>query len=615
MNQEKGGTNTSSLPNAWALCFGWFCDPRVYMSIAGLLTLFVIPVVSGSSFVYHVFVTIFLYGALATAWNIVGGYAGQLSLGHCTFYGIGGYTAVLLMSNYGLSPWLGMFVGAVLSAAVGVAISYPCLRLRGPFFALGTIAFLEVFRLLAIHQKDLTGGAAGLIVPLNIGWKWMIFREKFPYLLIAMGFLVLALIVALVIKKSRFGYYLVAVREREDAAMALGINTVKMKIYAVIVSSALTSMIGSFHATYTTFIEPTAMFSLAFSIQIAMFALIGGLGTVAGPLAGTLLVVPLTELARGWLGGAASGLHGFVYGVVLVIAVLTLPAGIVGRFGERIGQFINRLPGARKDNETAVAEADTILPESIEIGEPILFARGLVKRFGGLLATDNVSLELRQGEILGVIGPNGAGKTTVFNQLSGFIPPDSGSVEVLDKSGTKVSPRTPHAYAGAGVGRTFQIVQPFGRLTVIENIMIGAFNNYHSTSGAREKALEIARQVGLYEERNTVASSLTIGGLKRLEVGRVLAMEPRILLLDEVMAGQNHTEVMKAVEMIRNIRNTGISIIAIEHNMHAIMSISDRVVVINSGSVIAQGSPEEVVQNQEVIEAYLGEEYTHAQAE
>ncbi|WP_305044950.1 branched-chain amino acid ABC transporter ATP-binding protein/permease [Geoalkalibacter sp.] len=589
-------------------------EPRIYMSITGLLLLFLVPAAVDSPFIHHVFVTICLYGALATAWNIVGGYAGQLSLGHASFYGIGGYTAVLLMSHYGISPWIGMIVGAILAAAVGVAISYPCFRLRGPFFALGTIAFLEVFRLMAIHQKDLTGGASGLVVPLKIGWQWMIFREKLPYLIIAFLFLVLLVLVSLWIKKSRFGYFLVAVREREDAAMALGINPVKMKIYAVIISSALTAMIGSFHAIYTTFLEPAAMFSLAFSIQIAMFALIGGLGTVAGPLAGTLLVVPLTEMARGWLGGGASGLHGFVYGVVLVLVVLTLPSGIVGRFGGLIGRMIARMPGARVAAEPEV-EIERVAPVTNRtIGEPILVAKSLTKKFGGLVATNDVSIELRKGEILGIIGPNGAGKTTVFNQLSGFIIPDMGKVEVADESGGISSPKNPHSFAKAGVGRTFQIVQPFGKLTVLDNIMIGAFNKYRSTSDARKKALEVAKLVGLFDERNTIASSLTIGGLKRLEVGRVLAMEPRILLLDEVMAGQNHTDVLKAVEMIRRVRDNGVSIIAIEHNMHAIMSISDRVVVINSGSVIAEGAPKEVVQNKEVIEAYLGEEYTHAAA-
>jgi branched-chain amino acid transport system permease protein len=354
------------------------------------------------------------------------------------------------------------------------------------------------------------------------------------------------------------------------------------------------------------------MFSLVFSIQIAMFALIGGLGTVAGPLAGTLLVVPITELVRGWLGGAASGLHGFIYGVVLVLVVLTLPAGIVGRFGEPISRFIGRFPGARKEIEPEPSEDSSEFERSPEIGDPVLRAEHLTKRFGGLVATSNVSIELRKNEILGIIGPNGAGKTTVFNLLSGFLPYDEGKVEIVTENGAVLSPKTPYSFAKSGVGRTFQVVQPFGKLSVLDNIMIGAFSKYHNNTDAKNKALQVAKTVGLYEERNMIASNLTIGGLKRLEVARVLAMEPKILLLDEVMAGQNHTDVLKTLEMIRRVRSSGVSIIAIEHNMHAIMNISDRVIVISSGVVIAKGLPSDVVQNKEVIEAYLGEEYAHA---
>ena len=589
-------------------------EPRVYVSLVAILMLLAIPIAVGSPFVYHVFVTICLYGALATAWNIVGGYAGQLSLGHATFYGIGGYTSVLLLDHYKMSPWISMWIGAVLAAVVGVAISYPCLRLRGPFFALGSIAFLEVFRLLVVHESDLTGGASGLIVPLKIGWKWMIFQQKYQYLLIAFGLLSVTLLVSLAIKKSRFGYHLVAVREREDAAMAAGINTVKVKLFAVLISAALTSMVGSFHAMYLTFIDPATMFSLEFSIQIAMFALIGGLGTIAGPLAGTLLVVPLTEFARGELGGRAGGLHGFVYGAVLLVVVLTLPAGIVGRFGGILAKFVNRLPGARPIEDPEVTMDFTPVVTPAAAGQPILVAKNIVKRFGGFAATDNVTLALHKGEILGLIGPNGAGKTTIFNLLSGFITPDSGTVEVVNEAGQTRSPKAPHGFANAGIGRTFQIVQPFGRLTVLENIMIGAFHKCRSASEARLKALKVARQVRLYEDRHTVASKLTVGGLKRLEVARVLAMEPQILLLDEVMAGQHQTDVNLAVEMIRNIRDKGVTVIAIEHNMHAIMKISDRVVVFNSGRTIAEGTPEEVARNPVVIEAYLGEEYVYAQA-
>ncbi len=594
--------------------------PRVYASILALSLLVVVPALSGSPFVSHIFVIICTYAALAVAWNIVGGFGGQLSLGHSMFYGIGAYTSTLLLQHLGLSPWIGMLAGAALAAALGAVVSYPCLRLRGPFFALSSIAFLEVLRLLSIHEQAWTGGAAGLIVPLRVGWNWMIFEDKGPYLAIAFGLLVLALLVSLAVKHSRFGYYLVAVREREDAALAAGVNTVAVKIAAVMVSAALTALVGTFNAMYTTFIEPSAMFSLGLSIQIAMFPLIGGLGTVAGPVAGTVLVVPLSELARGWLGSSANGLHGFVYGTVLVLIVLTLPGGIVGALGARVGRLVDRLPGGPRGGE-AEEEDDAVAP-GLAAGraprprgdEVILTAERLRKVFGGLVATNDVSLSLRRGEVLGIIGPNGAGKTTLFNLLSGFLRPTAGAVQ-LDLAGSRArSPLPPHRFARLGVGRTFQIVQPFGRLTVLENIMVGAFLRHRRTADARRSALRLAQLVGLGDRRDVEARNLTIGHLKRLEVARTLATEPSILLLDEVMAGQNAADVRSMVELVRRIRDTGVSVIAIEHNMQAIMSLSDRIVVVNAGRVIAAGTPAEIGSNQAVIQAYLGEEYVHAQA-
>ncbi|MGY4802506.1 branched-chain amino acid ABC transporter ATP-binding protein/permease [Teichococcus aerofrigidensis] len=584
---------------------GRLLDPRTAAAALLLLLLLAVPLLVQDDFVFHVFITICLYGALATAWNIVGGFAGQLSLGHAIFYGIGAYTAGLLVP-LGVSPWIGMLAGAALSALVGVGIGLPCFRLRGPFFALATIAFLQVIRLLALHFTDLTGGAVGLMVPLQTGWAWMIFFERWPSMLIAFGLLALTLAVAAWVRHARFGYYLVATREREPAAAAAGVDTLRVRLHAVALSAALTSMVGTFHGMYLTFIEPEAMFSLAFSVQIAMFALIGGIGTVMGPLLGTLLVVPLTELARGWLGASALGLHGFVYGTVLVLIVLFVPDGLVG--------LIRRRPKAREVEVAAPATvpAEAAAPVRRAIGEPILVAEHLHKRFGGLTVTDDVSLTLRQGEVLGIIGPNGAGKTTLFNQLSGFLAPQSGIVRIRAEEGGYITPGTPHGFARAGVGRTFQIVQPFAAMTVLENIMIGAFHNHPTHAAAREKALEVAQRMGLWAQRDAEARSLTIGGLKRLEIARVMAMEPRILLLDEVMAGLNQTDVRRAIRLIEDIRDSGVSIIAIEHVMQAIMALSDRVIVLNSGRLIAEGRPAHVVRDPTVIEAYLGEEFAHA---
>jgi branched-chain amino acid transport system permease protein len=239
--------------------FAALAHPRVYCALILLSLLLIIPAISDSPFIVHIFVTICVFAGLSTAWNIVGGYAGQLSLGHMMFYGIGGYTTALLIQHLGLSPWIGMWAGAALSALVAVGIGYPCFRLRGPFFSLATIAFLEVIRLLAIHFHGITGGSAGLIVPLQLGWAWMIFQDKFNYLIIAFGLLLLTLIVSYAIRNARLGYYLTGVREREDAASAAGISPTVVKLKAVIVSAVLTSLIGSFHAMYTTFLEPATM--------------------------------------------------------------------------------------------------------------------------------------------------------------------------------------------------------------------------------------------------------------------------------------------------------------------------------------------------------------------
>ena len=585
-------------------------QPRVYVGLLCLASLLLIPLTVNSPFIYHLFILICIYGALSTAWNIVGGFAGQLSLGHAVFYGIGSYAATLLVIHYSISPWIGMFFGAAISALVAVMIAYPTFKLRGPFFALATIAVLEVFKLLTVHQSDWTGGAAGLSVPLKVGLKWMIFRENWAYLLVAFGLLLVALWVTWWIRHSRLGFYLVAVREQEFAAPAVGINTVNAKLSAAIISAVLTSVVGSFHAMYLTFIEPSSAFSLELSIQIAMFALIGGLGSIVGPLAGTILVLPIAELARGWLGSFGSGMHGFIYGMILVIVVLTMPKGIVGQFGTFVLRYIDRLPGVRPD-PVKPAQMPQIAAHSK--GEPILKAVSINKHFGGLHATNNVSVSLHEGEVLGVIGPNGAGKTTVFNQLSGFILPDDGEISVRLPDGSWVTPRSPQDFARAGVGRTFQIARPFSGLSVLENIMLGAFMHTSNNREAEAIARQVAELTDLTTSLDMEARSLTIGGLKRLEVARALATRPRILLLDEVMAGLNPTDVELAISMIRRVRDSGVSVLFIEHLMQATMALSDRVIVINVGQVLTSGEPKEVVNDPRVIEAYLGKEYLRAQ--
>ncbi|ARP90429.1 branched-chain amino acid ABC transporter ATP-binding protein [Bordetella genomosp. 9] len=633
-----------------------FRSPKGYVSLILLAAMFAVPVIAGTPFWTNLFILLFVFAAMSVAWNIVGGYAGKLSLGHAVFYGIGGYTATLLTQNFAISPWIGMAAGALLSGVVAAVISYPTLRLRGPFFALASIAILEVFRLLVIHEESWTGGSSGISLPLNIGWTWIVFREKVNYVIIAFALFALVLWVSWAIRKSRMGHYLIAIREREDAARSVGIPTVRMKILAAVVSAMLTSIIGTFHITYLTFIDPASAFSLDLSVQIAMFALIGGLGTVAGPIAGTFLVLPIAELARGWLSAVGNGMHGLIYGLILVAVVLTIPRGLAGAFGPVIERLLARLPylgraeGDRQRRVAVLAAAPAAggwstplaeaaappLPSAVPppaqpqealeladaasmpaaparpIGAPILKAEHLHKRFGGLRATNDVSLTLHEHEILGIIGPNGAGKTTVFNLLSGFLAPDQGTVQLRTAEGQWVSCGTPDQFAHRGLGRTFQIAQPFTGLSVLENIMLGAFIHTADRDEAERIAREVAERTRLTRFLDTEARNLTVGGMKRLEMARALATRPRILLLDEVMAGLNPTDIEAAIQLIRGIRDSGVSILLIEHMMRATMALSDRIIVINEGSVLVSGTPREVVENPAVIEAYLGKEYQDA---
>ncbi len=590
-----------------------FRSPKAYVSLLLLACMLIVPLILGTQFWTNLFVLLFVFAALATAWNIVGGYAGQLSLGHAVFYGIGGYTATLLTQAYGITPWIGMLVGAVISGLVAVIISYPTLRLKGPFFALATIAILEVVRLLVIHEESWTGGSSGISIPLKVGWTWIVFRDKINYVLIAFFLFMFVLWVSWMIRKARLGHYLIAIREREDAARAVGVHTVRMKILAAVISAMLTSIIGTFHITYLTFVDPSSAFSLELSIQIAMFALIGGLGTVAGPIAGTFLVLPVAELARGWLSSLGNGMHGMVYGLILIAVVLTIPRGLVGAFGPTVERALARLPYLGKPRQRATPAVPAQgAPKVPNMDKPVLKAEHLFKNFGGLRATNDVSLTLHENEILGMIGPNGAGKTTVFNLMSGFLSPDKGSVTLLDKHGNWVSCTTPDEFAHKGLGRTFQIARPFTGLSVLENIMLGAFINTSNRDEAEQIALEVAARTDLVKYLQTEARNLTVGGMKRLEIARALATRPRILLLDEVMAGLNPTDIEKAIQMIRQIRDSGVSILLIEHMMQATMALSDRIIVINEGAVLVTGSPQEVVENPAVIEAYLGKEYQDA---
>jgi len=305
-------------------------QPKGALFLLTILILVFLPQIVQNPFVLHLVIMVFFYAALGAAWNIIGGFAGQLSLGHAAFYGVGAYSCVLLNLYLGLSPWIGMGVGVVVASLFGAAISYPCFQLRGPFFTLATIAFAEVLRILAIYFKEFTKGSVGITIPQKMGLGHFMFREKAPYFYIVLIFAVGAFLISYWIEKSRFGYHLAALREDEDAAESLGVNTSRTKLKAAIISAALTSIGGVFYAQYIMFIEPYSEFSLDLSIQFALVPMIGGMGTSIGPFLGSLVMTPLQELLRSWLGGQFAGLYLVIYGCILMLVVIFIPQGILG---------------------------------------------------------------------------------------------------------------------------------------------------------------------------------------------------------------------------------------------------------------------------------------------
>jgi branched-chain amino acid transport system ATP-binding protein len=238
------------------------------------------------------------------------------------------------------------------------------------------------------------------------------------------------------------------------------------------------------------------------------------------------------------------------------------------------------------------------------MGAPILRLKEVSKTFGGLRAVDRVSFDVSEGEIVGLIGPNGAGKTTLFNLISGYNPPSEGSIVF---EGREISGRKPFELAAVGIGRTFQVVKPFAGLSVLDNITVASYLKYPTQKEARRKAREVLEFLGMADRAELPAAGLTLSGRKRLEIGKALALEPKLILLDEVVAGLNPTEADQTVQLILSIRESGVTTLIVEHIMRVIMGISHRVVVLNYGSLIAQGAPEEVARNPQVIEAYLGE--------
>ena len=304
-------------------------DPELSFSVLGLLFCALAIGWVRNPFYLDVLIMILLWAMLASSWNIAGGYAGMFSLGHGAFIGIGAYASSMLFIHFKLSPWIGMIIGAVAAGIVASFLGYICGRLKGHYFALATIAFVELTNIAGVQLKELTRGSEGLSIPFHPGWANFMFESKVTYAYIGLVFVASFYFLSLALERSKLGYYLVAMREDEEAAKSLAINTPLVKMISIGLSGFLAAIGGTFYAQYILFIEPDTVLSFNFSVQVALVTIVGGMGTALGPIIGSFLLTPLSMLLRAYLGGGLAGLHIVIYGFLLIIVVFFIPDGIV----------------------------------------------------------------------------------------------------------------------------------------------------------------------------------------------------------------------------------------------------------------------------------------------
>lgn len=563
--------------------------------VYAVLTLFV-----QNSYYQLIMTVIPVWAVMGLSWNLLSGYSGLISFGHAAFFGVGAYAVALGALHWGLTPWVGIPVAGLLGGLAGLLIGLPTFRLRGHYFALAMLAYP-----LALLYLFEWFGYQELALPMRRedGALYMQFADNRVFALLALGLLLVAMLVTSLVERGRFGMSLLAIKQNETAAEAVGIDTLRWKVRAIIVSGAIAGAAGGFYAVVLLVVTPPAVFGMLVSAQALIVAMFGGVGTFWGPVIGAVVLVPLAEFLHAELGSVVPGIQGVIYGVAIIVIILVAPEGVFWRVRDMIRPSPAMAPAAPA---TAAAVPRVAAPRAFAAGGTALAVRNLSKTFGGLKAVDGVSLDVRAGEILGIIGPNGAGKTTFFNLLNGFILPDAGEVLL---GGESIVGRKPSAICAAGVGRTFQVVKPFPRLSVAENVVVGAYVHAATDAEARAAAEAALDEVGLTAAAHRPAGSLTSRDLRLMEIARALAGRPRIMLLDETLAGLGAGETEAVIAVVRRLAAEGMTIVIIEHTMHAMVRLVDRFVVLDHGAVLAEGEPEAVTRDARVIEAYLGRKW------